>query len=143
MPCLVWEKFYLTIGKSDNFVLKRDERVQKWLGSVLSRAVSRTSPSISIQNNNLDVDENSMFTVSVLSLQSKGEGNTISFGDSRKLHSKDKINLFNSAGELVLTFIYLREDAPQGILHDYDEYHMQFTTASINENPYTIDMYTK
>ena len=142
MPCLVWEKFYLTIEKSDNFVLKRDERVRNWLG-LLSKAVSRTSPSISIHNNNLDVDENSMFTVSVLSSQSKDEGNIISFGDSRKLHSEDKINLFNSAGELVLTFIYLREDAPQGVLHEYDEYHSQFTTKSINENPYTIDVYTK
>ena len=141
MPCLVWEKFYLTIGKSDNFVLKRDERVQKWLGSVLSRAVSRTSPSISIQNDNLDVDPHSIFTVSVLS--SKGEARTIPLDDSTKLHTKDKINLFNSAGQLVLTFTYLREDAPQGILDEYDEYHMQFTTASINENPYTIDVYTK
>ena len=140
MPCLVWEKFYLTFEKGDNFVLKRDESVQKWLGG-LSRAVSRTSPSISIQNNNLDVDPHSIFTVSVLS--SKGEGRTIPSDDSTKLNTKDKINLFNGAGQLVLTLIYLREDAPQGILHDYDEYHMQFTTASINENPYTIDMYTK
>ena len=119
-------------------MLKHDERVQHWLGAYLSKKVSRTQPSISIGHHKLYVDKESIFTVSVLSSESRGEGRTIKFGDSTMLHSKDKINLFDSAGGLVLRLIYLREDRPEGVLEEYDSYQMGFKRSNTEYNPYIV-----